>query len=298
MEGLFSKRYKEALKSNIIPKPKIYHHIRNRVYMLCKDFDKYEILGEVITGEVLNNCENSLKMAYGEEDLFFFGVDAYRELDIKKTNENYFLFCNSERFIDLIEAYYYHLYIEVKQSFQDRLNSIFIEEVVPWQMISGKMFMLDRGFCDALKKNSLKELEIEGLFGAYEEFKDSKSYLDSGKSDKAIQNANCAFESVLKSYLNADNGTTDDLLIKAKNKKLFEQVPDKIQMVIVKKVLQGLTALRNNIGGHGQGKDNINVPRPYGELGVNLAATYIKFIIDLKRLEKSTIEEKENKSGN
>ena len=144
--------------------------------------------------------------------------------------------------------------------------------------------MVDSRFLDALKDQAEEEMKREGFLGAHEEFRDARSYLQAGATDDAIHKANCAFESALKSLLNQREGTANDLLNKLREETdLLDAVSPEAQKVIILKVLQGLPVLRHKIGGHGQGAEPANVPRAYGDLAVNLAATYIKFLLDLKK---------------
>ncbi len=55
------------------------------------------------------------------------------------------------------------------------------------------------------------------------------------------------------------------------------------QKVIVGKVLEALPVLRHNLGGHGQGESPVDAPRSYGNLALNLAATFVTFLLVLKQ---------------
>lgn len=282
MHGLFSKRFHTALQQKKIAYPSFSRVLRKRMAMVCRDhmvsWESYDGGSDTEDEAVL-----ALKKAYGR--------DALRVQDEESGGDreatgfaDFLVFAYPHSVLDSVEAYYRLLPENRQQAFQAELNSILSEESAAWRMSDGRMYMVDSRFLDSLKDQQQDEMRREGFLGAHEEFVDARSYLQSGDVDDAIHKANCAFESALKSLLNQREGTADDLLKRMREETdLLDGVPEQAQRAMVSKVLQALPVLRHKVGGHGQGAEALNIPRAYGDLAVNLCATYIKFLLDLKR---------------
>lgn len=282
MEGLFSKRLKKALEKKTIPYPSLSRNLRKRLAMKCRDHNECESFGDY--AETKTEALSSLERTYGTEILRV--QDEKTNGDREATDfEDFLVFAYPHQVLDALEAFSRLLSSDVnKYSFQAGINAVLAEEESPWQMSDGRIYLVDSRFLDALKDQAEEEMKREGFLGAHEEFRDARSYLQAGTTDDAIHKANCAFESALKSLLNQREGTANDLLNKLREETdLLDAVSPEAQKVIILKVLQGLPVLRHKIGGHGQGAEPANVPRAYGDLAVNLAATYIKFLLDLKK---------------
>lgn len=236
-----------------------------------------------VGGETLE----ALKMAYGMDTLMV-KVDSDSDEREATDFEDFILYAHPHKVLDTLEAFYKLLPENETNSLQANINAVLSEEYSPWLMSDGLMYMIDNRFLDALKEQVEADMKDEGFWGAHEEFKEARSYLLAGSVDVAIHKANCSFESALKSLLNQKGGTLNSLLkTMSKETDLLDAVSPAAKNVISSKVLHGLTILRNNIGGHGQGAMPVDVPRAYGEFALNLAAAYTKFLIDLKR-EKDT----------
>jgi|HubBroStandDraft_6_1064221.scaffolds.fasta_scaffold359078_1 hypothetical protein len=87
-------------------------------------------------------------------------------------------------------------------------------------------------------------------------------------------------ESVLKVVTGEQAGNASALLRKLGGREIFKDLPEEACTVLVEQVLMSLPALRNKLGGHGQGSDVIEVPKPYASLAVNLAAVFNAFLIE------------------
>ncbi len=61
--------------------------------------------------------------------------------------------------------------------------------------------------------------------------------------------------------------------------------PETIRSGFAEQVMKTLPFLRNKLAGHRQGADVVNVPGIYGELAMQLAATFHNFLIS-KHLER------------
>ena len=81
-----------------------------------------------------------------------------------------------------------------------------------------------------------------------------------------------------------------DLLIKAMmSQNYFDDLPESIRLGFAKQVMKTLPFLRNKLAGHGQGAEIVDVPVVYGELAMQLAATFHNFLIS-KHLERKPPE--------
>lgn len=281
MVGLFSKRYKDALQSKKLPFPSFSRTLRKRLAMNCREFNEAFGGGYDYTDSE-DLTVSALKMAYGKDALRVQDEATSGDRDATGL-EDFMVFAYPHHMLDALEAFYCHV-TEPKPAFQKSTNEILEEEGSPWRMADGRMYLVDSRFVDALKGLTADEMKREGWLGAQEEFTDARSHLQAGEADDAIHKANRAFESALQSLLNQKGGTAGDLLKVLKSKTdLLDGVPEEAQKVIVSKVLEALPVLRHNLAGHGQGEEHVEVPRAYGELAINLSATYIKFLLDLKK---------------
>jgi len=282
MEGLFSKRCARALEAKEIPRPSFSRPLRKRLAMVCREYDEGSGEYDSYTHTEAETVR-ALKMAYGRDALRVQDEAPHGNRDAIGFGD-FLVYAYPDHMLDALEAFCRLLSDGKKHPFQVRVNAILTEEDSPWRLCDGRMYMVDSRFLDDLKNQMEEEMKRENFLGAYEEFKDARSYSQTGDSDVAIQKANCAFESALKSLLNQREGSADDLLKRLRQETdLLDGIPDDAQTAVVSKVLQGLPTLRHKLAGHGQGPKPINVPRAYGDLGVNLAATYIKFLLDLKK---------------
>ena len=282
MQGLFSKRFQKALRQKTIPYPSFSRVLRKRLAMVCHDYN--EPCGSFEDySDTEDEAVHALKKAYGKDKLSVQDEETDGDRDATGFGD-FLVFAYPDSVLDALEAYYRLLPPDQQQYFQTEINSVLAEENSPWRMSEGRMYMVDSRFLDALRDQVEEEMRKEGFLGAHEEFRDARGYLQAGDIDDAVHKANCAFESALKSLLNQKEGTADNLLKKLREETaLLDGVPDDAQKAIVSKVLQGLPVLRHKIGGHGQGANPLHIPRAYGDLALNLSASYIKFLLDLKK---------------
>lgn len=282
MQGLFSKRLRKALSAKTILYPSFSRILRKRLAMTCSDYNESSGPFEECS-DTKDEAIHALKKAYGKDSLRVQDERTGRDRDASSF-EDFLVFAYPHNVLDALEGFYRLLPDDKKHRFQVELNSVLTEENSPWIMSDGRMYMVDSRFLNALKDQVEEEMMREGFLGAHEEFRDARSHLQAGDADDAIHKANCAFESALKSLLNQKEGTADELLKRMRDETdLLDGVPDEAQKAIISKVLQGLPVLRHKLAGHGQGTEPVEVPRAFGDLAVNLAATYIKFLLELKR---------------
>jgi hypothetical protein len=296
--GLFSKRFKTALDKKTIPYPSFLRVLRKRLLKTCSKYSvEWQDFGTYYSTE--SEVIDALRMAYGKDRLVVKDDPNSEEREATGF-EDYFMHTYPHNVLDALEAFYRCLDKEIALVMQEDINAVLLEENSPWIMSDGQMFMIDNHFLDSLKERALSLMQSEGYWGAYNEINEARSHLMAGSIDVAIHKANCAFESTLKSILGKYEGTAQELTtVLAKETDILENVPESVKKVITKNILSGLPALRHKIGGHGQGEKPVSAPRAYGELAINLAVAYIKFLTDLKgQLKITTNEEDINSSEN
>lgn len=281
MEGLFSKRFRKPLETKAMPTPSFTRTLRKRLAMTCREHnERYPAYGD---SDMEDDAERALKKAYGKDSLRVQD-EATNAGRAAEGFHDFVVFGYPTHVLDALEAFYRLLSDTGQHAFQAELNAVLAEEDSPWIMSEGRVYMVDSRFLDALKADAEEEMKREGFLGAHDEFGDARGHLQAGDIDDAIHKANCAFESALKSLLNQKEGSAAELLKNLRTKTdLLDGVPDEAQKALISGVLQGLPVLRNKLGGHGQGADPVDVPRAYGDLAVNLAATYIRFLLELKK---------------
>jgi hypothetical protein len=82
----------------------------------------------------------------------------------------------------------------------------------------------------------------------------------------------------------------DNGLIKAMlSQGYFDDLPESIRGGFAEQVMKTLPFLRNKLAGHGQGAQIVEIPSPYGELAMQLAAAFHNFLVS-KYIEKCTPE--------
>ena len=291
MQGLFSKRYKKQIDNKTITYPSFNRPLRKRLSMICNQYNEWHDNAFDGPSDTQDETVIALRHAYGEDQLMIKEDDDSLKTEAKNLDQ-FIIWAYPHRVIDALEAFYRLLPSSSNNAFQQEVNAVLTEESSPWRIIDGHMYMVDSRFLDALKDQIENGLRLEGFSGAHEEFQDARSHLQAGEFDVAVLKANRAFESTMMSLLNQSSGTADDLLKRIKgNTDLLNDIPVDVQSVIVTKVLQGLPILRHKIAGHGQGSKPVKLKRAYGELAVNLSASYVKFLIDLKSEQKQPIIE-------
>ena len=119
-----------------------------------------------------------------------------------------------------------------------------------------------------------------GFEGPLDEFRKAMDFLTTGDFKNAIHNACNSFESTIKKVLNKDRGNAKELISGLKNSGFYYGISDELVRGIGDNVLTSLPYLRNRLGGHGQGGEVIEIPKVYAELAVNIAGSFIVFIIE------------------
>jgi hypothetical protein len=165
--------------------------------------------------------------------------------------------------------------------FQREVNRAMREEAVPWLLLDGAFVKIDDDFMAAEVAAAEEALKRHGFAGALEELKEAQLDLTAGDVKGAIHEACKAFESALKTVLGLETGNASVLMRQLGERGFLDDLPERTRAGMAQQVLMTLPSLRNQFGGHGQGEQVIDVPRRYGDLAIGLAATMLRYCVDL-----------------
>lgn len=201
---------------------------------------------------------------HGDSDLHCFFLDTY-----------------PSRCFDVIQLWYGMLSQEFQKDFQNELNMILQTEGVPWVFSDGNFFQMDSKFMEEHVHQQLQELyETKAFTGAQEEFVEARNDLSGNDCKNAILNACKSYESTMKCLLGEKHsGEATKLAQKIRKEGFLDDLPASLQEVFVQKVMQCLPVIRNDLAGHGQGRDSVSVEHDLAELSVNLAGVFNLFLM-------------------
>jgi hypothetical protein len=194
--------------------------------------------------------------------------------------------CSKEDFLRTVE-----IFIEIRcedssAGYQKRLdntineiNEIFKIDKIGYEIVSRRFIQKDSEFIqEQVTKKAITLLYTNDFKGPLEEFQKALDHYIRKEYKSTIQEANNSFESTMKSVLTKSNISFDqsgsaelllDLLCK-----------NEIIYTYTKAMFQGLPKLRNKHSAHGQGIDPKEVNQSYAELALNLAGSFIVFLIN------------------
>lgn len=188
---------------------------------------------------------------------------------------------------DVIELQYEQLSSEEQIEFQTKINNVFSDNDIPWLLHDGRMIKVDpQQFEQDLKQKTLLQMQelakVEPIFqSAYVELVKAIEFLQKGDYAEAISNAGKSYESVLKIFLDVDNGNADKLTTKIANNEYFTLPCGMTPVGFKDKVLMSLPYIRNNsTASHGAGKTQVEIPKSLANLAINLAASLDSYLID------------------
>ena len=207
-----------------------------------------------------------------------------------------------EECLDLVElsfkviqemADYYstrHAYERERQGCQDaiaELNYRLREHGLGYQFEGGKIIRVDSQFIHAeIVKPAIALLHEVGFAGASEEFLQSHEHYRAQRYPEAIAGALKAFESTMKGICDLQRWTyPDGATAKGLIDVIFskELIPSSLASHFsgLRSVLEsGLPTVRNKQGGHGQGKDPIEIPSYLAAYALHLAASNIVMLVE------------------
>jgi hypothetical protein len=159
------------------------------------------------------------------------------------------------------------------------INDLFKIDKIGYEIVNEKIIRKDSEFLhEQVIKQTINLLYTTEFKGPLVEFQKAQEHYIRKEYKDTIQEANNSFESTIKSVLIKRNisfnksGSADLLLDVLSNNKIIP--------AYTKPMFQGLPKLRNNESAHGQGIDPKEVNQSYAELALNLAGTFIVFLIN------------------
>jgi AbiJ N-terminal domain 4 len=222
--------------------------------------------------------------------------------------QNYFLnLLDCDKALDLIEltfhavqaiasVYNFHQYSQPKisplQAIED-LNQRFKQHGVGYQFESGQIIKIDSQLIHSeIIKPVLQLLRATEYKGANEEFLKAFEHYKHDRFQECLVDALKALESVIKSICKTKGWAyqaSDSI------KKLIEIIFDKellpafmqSEFTALRGLLQSSTSVvRNKLGGHGQGVEQLSVPSYWARYALNTAASNILLLVEAAEVKK------------
>lgn len=174
------------------------------------------------------------------------------------------------------------------------LNQRFQEHAVGYQYQAGQIVRVDSQYLHSeTVEVAVSLLHDAGFKGPLDEFMEAHKHYREGNGKAAIVSANNAFESTMKAICdkrgwgyNRDRATASSLICTLFGNNL---IPSSMQSHFtgLRATLEGgLPTVRNNMGGHGQGADPVDVPKHIVSHALHLAAANIVFLIEAHNATK------------
>lgn len=209
------------------------------------------------------------------------GLDEYDENGRRQPHDLHLLLTRGEAsaVFDLLEIAFAYADPGARPEMQLALNDSFVDFACPWRLSDGMIFRMDSQFLETeVLERATDLLGAPELEGAQAEFLTARDKLTDGSTRDAITYAAHSVESTAKAMLGTNSGVATDLFRQLGTAGFLDDLPAS-KRAVVTKALNGVGLLRNELGGHGQGASVIDLPRPYGELAVHLAAAINHFLV-------------------
>jgi hypothetical protein len=300
----YSKRQKKLSKQgetdpyryDIFPRP-LRVQLINLLTGILGDYDDSDGDRHPVSARRWEIIHDTLAHEYGEFELaqgedaqgqcvaFFMGTNQVEEcLD----------FCEiGFRMIEqLAEVFLGHEKAECGRAIEE-LNHRFREHGVGYQFEMGEIIRVDSQYIHAeVVKPAIGLLHDANFSGASEEFLQAHEHYRAKRYPEAIAGALKAFESTMKGICDVRKwdyqaGTTAKGLIEIIFSK--ELIPASLasQFSGLRSVLEsGLPTVRNQQGGHGQGKDSVEIPSYMAAYALHLAASNIVMLLEAHKALK------------
>ncbi len=233
-----------------------------------------------------------------------FTLNEYASSDLKAVS-NYFLTVKDyEVVLDIIELSFVTINTRCrKTNYRDlvrtrihpddaiaELNARFKEHGVGYQFESGLLIRIDSKFLHAeVIKPVLQMLKKDKIYkGANEEFLKAHEHYRHERYKECLNECLKSFESLMKAICNkqrwafAQKDTAKKLINICLQKKLIPEFMQ-TQFLSFNLLLEsGIPTLRNRLGGHGQGIENIKVGSSIASYAMHLTATNLLFLSKLE----------------
>jgi hypothetical protein len=290
---LFSKRRKAAAKagkSDVFIYYELPRHFRVQVAHIWND-----LVGQFNSSQLVNARWEVIHNAYAREKGVFRLTEDY---DIQARCINYFLKCDAEDALDLIELsfrrmgeicgdhpdfYLQNMGIHVSaKSAINELNHRFLEHGLGYEFTNEKIIRIDSKFVHAeVVRPALALLNEPGFEKANEEFMAAHRHYREGSYKDCVVAANRAFETTLKTicakkkWAVSVGDRASELITVVRNNGLFPPYLERGFDSYIAALKTGLPGVRNNAGGHGDDPNAPRVPEYIARYALNLAASNI-----------------------
>lgn len=279
--SVFSKRHSRALRDKRL-QVSVSRRVRGRIRKTMEKYDDRYMEADPYSNwqdwtSHLEQTERELCRIEGVDKLIALDYSTQKRAptDVRGYVEGAY----PPQVFDAIEVFLDELPPDSKTAFRRDVNQIFAEEDTEWRLLDRSVVKLDTTMLDAgVTDQTVDLLRAMQVEGALEEFRDALDEMTEGDSRDAIQDACNAFESVLKA-VTGGNGNATQLLDRLMKGPHLRDLPE-AERKTMKRVLQALPTLGNNLGRHGQGTAVLEVHARYAQLAVHLAGASIIFLLD------------------
>ena len=279
---VFSKRHRHALAEGRL-QVDLAERLRVRIWRLLQRFNESFYVergnGWNDQTDTLSDLHGELLDVYGRERLLDGGVSSLEGLVRRGPGEEV---------LDVVELFVGEVGDSGK-GVERAANEIFSEEDSNLRLVAGEFVVLDSVFVhEQLVGHAREVISNAGFEGAAHELREASSHISDGEAASAIHSAGKAFESVMKAVLDREDGTAKQLVEALGAEGFFDGLPSRHRQGFVQNILvEPLPWMRNRLGGHGQGRDRIDIPIAYARLALGFAASLGEFLVALQ-MERET----------
>jgi len=274
MRKYFSKRHEKSLAEGKL-KPAFSRKLRTSMRRVLDNHTQYN---DFDGDDTYSYAENTLKIFYGEDTL-----QAYDDSDklVPARLEDVILRGYPPKVIDAIEAWCDHSPTDIRCNCERELNDILEIHSSPWRIVSSTFFLIDSEYVREAMVVKIQELLCENsIQGALEEFSEAVMKLTEGENKNAVIAAHKSVESVMKTALGIQEHVTfGELLARLVKSGIIPKYYEEFLIHFEKMALAAVKERNRPGGGHGQGTNQIELPRSLTEFTIHLAAALNIFIV-------------------
>ena len=218
-----------------------------------------------------------LERVYGRDSLNDSKVEVRDPIEDEL--KPFFFACTGAEVFDIVELFWADM-SDQKIEFQHDLNEALQDDGCHWILCDGYFMKLDSQWMEDHVLSQAHEFLGKGNYdGALDELREARGYLAADDFKAATHAAGKSMESLLKAILSREDGTAKKLIDGLKDTHFYDEFPAPLLPGFGDSVLMTLPFIRNRLAGHGQGNEVVVVPRSIAELSVNLAGTFLLFLI-------------------
>jgi hypothetical protein len=272
--AVFSVRHRRALQSGTLT-VELPERLRGRLWRALSS--QNASWGEVdetnwhYETDLLSELPRVLLDVYGDDRLTVQGEPVDLERFVRRAD--------AEFVCDVLELFCTH--DQTHPGAAAIVNRVLTEEESALRLLDGAVVKLDAGIISALMEEAHELLAATRFDGARGELRNAEDDLMDGDVQGAIHEAGKSFESVAKGLLDVTDKAAGDLVQLLSGAGYFDALPLEARSAFVRQVMHAVPGMRNKLGGHGQGREELLLPRAYGKLAVHLAAAVNLFLLEL-----------------